>query len=168
MRIFVAAVCLLTLTSGAHAQQQERKLLDRLLKPDTSLQNGAQGKTFTPREAIVTKTSGTKSFFVRRRFREKEFAATRELRLNQLMTNNAALPPRSQSFVSKHVAASTKTFATSEFETRSLPGAEQKVPTSDYPDAKPFLARGKSQKALSAQDRPLTIDEVRELLNKNK
>ncbi len=31
-----------------------------------------------------------------------------------------------------------------------------------------FLVRGKSQKALSAQDRQLTIAEVRELLNKNK
>jgi hypothetical protein len=39
---------------------------------------------------------------------------------------------------------------------------------SDYPGTRPFLAHGKSQKALSAQDRALTIDEVRELLNKNK
>ena len=33
---------------------------------------------------------------------------------------------------------------------------------------RPFLGQGKSQKALSAQDRPLTIEQVRELLNKNK
>lgn len=32
----------------------------------------------------------------------------------------------------------------------------------------PFLDRGKSQKALSARDKPLTIEQVRELLNKNK
>ena len=33
---------------------------------------------------------------------------------------------------------------------------------------RPFLAEGKSQKWLHAQDHPLSIDEVRELLNKNK
>ncbi len=34
--------------------------------------------------------------------------------------------------------------------------------------SRPFLVRGKSQKALSQQDTPLTVEQVRELLNKNK
>jgi hypothetical protein len=38
----------------------------------------------------------------------------------------------------------------------------------EFSGTRPFLVRGKSQKALSAQDRPLSIDDVRELLNKNK
>ena len=38
----------------------------------------------------------------------------------------------------------------------------------DFPGTRPFLVQGKSQKALSQQDKPLTIDQVRELLNKNK
>jgi hypothetical protein len=33
---------------------------------------------------------------------------------------------------------------------------------------RPFLDQGKSQKALSRQNPPLTIEQVRELLNKNK
>jgi hypothetical protein len=44
----------------------------------------------------------------------------------------------------------------------------KKYATRDFAGNRPFLGQGKSQKALHAQDRPLTIDEVRELLNKNK
>jgi hypothetical protein len=44
----------------------------------------------------------------------------------------------------------------------------KKYATGDFAGNRPFLGQGKSQKALHAQDRPLTIDEVRELLNKNK
>ena len=44
----------------------------------------------------------------------------------------------------------------------------KKYATRDFAGNRPFLGQGKSQKALHAQERPLTIDEVRELLNKNK
>jgi hypothetical protein len=44
----------------------------------------------------------------------------------------------------------------------------KKYATRDFGGNRPFLGQGKSQKALHSQDRPLTIDEVRELLNKNK
>jgi hypothetical protein len=37
-----------------------------------------------------------------------------------------------------------------------------------FAGTRPFLGRGKSQKALSARDTPLTVEQVRELLNKNK
>jgi hypothetical protein len=40
--------------------------------------------------------------------------------------------------------------------------------TRDFAGNRPFLAQGKSQKSLHAHDQPLTIDEVRQLLNKNK
>jgi len=38
----------------------------------------------------------------------------------------------------------------------------------EYAGNRPFLDKGKSQKSLSAQNKPLTIEQVRELLNKNK
>jgi hypothetical protein len=38
----------------------------------------------------------------------------------------------------------------------------------EYPGVRPFLGKGKSQKALQAQNKPLTIEQVRELLNKSK
>jgi hypothetical protein len=37
-----------------------------------------------------------------------------------------------------------------------------------FANERPFLDRGKSQKSLDRQNPPLTIEQVRELLNKNK
>ena len=60
------------------------------------------------------------------------------------------------------------------FETKKARGvstnahSRKNTPLAISPVTGPFLGQGKSQKALHAQDRPLTIDEVRELLNKNK
>ena len=42
------------------------------------------------------------------------------------------------------------------------------TPVRDYAGTRTFLDKGKSQKILSAQSKPLTIEEVRELLNKSK
>jgi hypothetical protein len=42
------------------------------------------------------------------------------------------------------------------------------TPIRDYAGIRPFLDQGKSQKSLSAQNKQLTIEQVRELLNKSK
>jgi hypothetical protein len=46
--------------------------------------------------------------------------------------------------------------------------AAKKVKPGEYAEShRPFLAKGTRQGMLSQQDHPLTIDEVRELLNRN-
>ncbi len=52
--------------------------------------------------------------------------------------------------------------------TRDAPQADKKVATRTYAENRPFLDEGKSQKSLNRQNAPLTIEQVRELLNKNK
>ncbi len=56
----------------------------------------------------------------------------------------------------------------SNYATHQTIDARKTVATSNYSDTRPFLVHGKSEKSLSAPNRPMTIDEVRELLNKNK
>ena len=51
---------------------------------------------------------------------------------------------------------------------RVAPESTATVTVREFPGTRPFLVRGKSQKALQAHNRPLTIEEVRELLNKSK
>ena len=51
---------------------------------------------------------------------------------------------------------------------RVAPESGRSVAVGSFAGNRPFLGRGKSQKALSARDTPLTIEQVRELLNKNK
>ena len=70
--LLVSAVLSATIIT-AHAQQQEQKLLDRLLKPEMSLENSAQGKQFTAGGATIGKQARTKSFYVRYRRAEKQF-----------------------------------------------------------------------------------------------
>ena len=51
---------------------------------------------------------------------------------------------------------------------RDAPQAGKKIASRAYAGTRPFLDEGKSQKSLNQQNAPLTIDQVRELLNKNK
>jgi hypothetical protein len=51
---------------------------------------------------------------------------------------------------------------------RAASNGDKKVNGREFAENRPFLGKGKSQKALNQHDTPLTIDQVRELLNKNK
>ena len=164
-------LCLgLLVTGTVHGQIQEKKLLDRLLKPDTSLQNNLQDKRFVAAGATLEKKARTKTFYVRARRPEKQFGGTRNVSTRTFPTESsrhhrteANLETRS-SVQNMEVAYSTSSYGGA----RSAREATKRVESTTYPGSRPFLARGKSQKSLSGQNPPLTIDQVRELLNKNK
>ncbi|HEY0369700.1 MAG TPA: hypothetical protein VGC85_08900, partial [Chthoniobacterales bacterium] len=154
---------------AAHAQQQERKLLDRLLKPDMSLQNDAQGKQFQASGNILTNSVPTKRFWFFHRSAERQFATNKQVTATSYATNSARVAKQQADTSTR--TTSTKVdqpYSTTAFVTRDAPGTGKSVATAQDGEAKPFLGRGKSQKSLDTPQRPLTIDEVRELLNKNK
>jgi hypothetical protein len=164
MRRSLLVLAFLALATAGHAQEQERKLVDRLLSPNTKLANSDQNKKFTGGSEAPTRSAATKFFYVSEKNLSKTFvadrsAATSSFRTRTYSTQAATVPtlPPTRSYQTKQArdispsASSTKKYAT-----RAFAGN------------RPFLGQGKSQKALHAQDRPLTIDEVRELLNKNK
>ncbi len=162
---------LLALAGIAHAQEQEKKLLDRLLKPDMTLQNDVQNKQFTGAGGeTITKKAPTKSFFVAPRKAEKGFWNTRQVSTKEFGTENsrdahkmADLSTRSQ------IAKANTPYATAMYgDVRTARDTTKKVPVSGYADTRPFLEKGKSQKSLNAPQKPMSIDDVRELLNKNK
>ncbi len=162
---------LMIFTSAARAQEQENKLVDRLLRPDTSLSNSAQNKKFT----AVEGTSIDKKFVAREFYSGKPKPAR---------TFGDA-----KSFLSKifgtgkyghaDATANAKTnaepaYANAKFQTqksslaRSSSFAGKSAKTREYADNRPFLGEGTRQKQLSQQEHPMTIDEVRELLNKSR
>lgn len=165
VRIVVFTLAFLTFTTAGNAQEQERKLVDRLLSPDTRLSNSAQNKKFNGgADAASARSFSTKEFYVSEKKLTKSFVADRQTSTSTFstghyQTKSATLPaaPPTKSFPSKNArevspnSHPTKTYA-----------------TRDFAGNRPFLEQGKSQKALHQQDHPLTIDEVRELLNKNK
>ena len=160
---FIVALCL-PLCGTARAQEQERKLVDRLLEPNTTLQNSQQNKQFAGAGAVTAKSASTRAFYVSNKELAKTFGDTRQFASKpyssrQFATKDATLPP----------AHPARTFATGE--ARGVSAARdgsRRYETRQYAGNRPFLEQGKSQKALHAQDHPLSIDDVRELLNKNK
>jgi hypothetical protein len=170
-RSFLIAILLAIFICCARGQEQERKLIDRLLKPDMALQNDAQNKKFAgDGSASINKRASVGSFYVHQQTRFKNLSKTRDFATSR--------------FYSKTYHAGRRTYDTSSQQTmpnsqfahgnqkasgvRNAPQSGKKVASRAYPGNRPFLDEGKSQKSLNQQNAPLTIDQVRELLNKNK
>jgi hypothetical protein len=145
--------------------------MDRLLKPDMALQNDAQNKKFTGDDsASINKRVSVGSFYVHPQTRSKSFSETPDFATSRFY---------SQSYHGGHSAykiSSQPTIANSQFAhanqtptgVRNASQSNKKVASSAFSGTRPFLDQGKSQKSLNQKNAPLTIDQVRELLNKNK
>jgi len=151
-------------------QNQDAKLIDRLLKPNLALVNPAQNQKFDASGIFATQSAPLKNYYAQESSLTKSFPRVRTFAARKFATGhfqrgeNAArvpLEPRS-------LEVSASPVATSSYDGRIAREDGRNIPVVSFPDKRKFLAQGKSQKALSAQDRPLTIEQVRELLNKNK
>ncbi len=172
MRFGIGFAILLCIGATAvSAQEQEGKLMDRLLKPDMSLQNGAQTKQFVATGAATTKTAPTKTFQFSQRWRSKKFSGVREIQPVEFQTTTSRYQRRAANLRTRNELTEARTsYAAGAYsDVRSAADAQKAVATSESNDSRrPFLVQGKSQKSLSAKDQPLTLEQVRELLNKNK
>jgi hypothetical protein len=151
------------------AQDQESKLVDRLLRPDTTLQNSAQNKRFVAATVAQDRQAHVGKFYWQEKTNAKTFSGTREFSSRQFRSQSFRSTKDPASLIPKTVHKSNLAFGTTTASgLRSVAGGDKKAGASDFAGSRPFLGKGKSQKALSQQNRPMTIDEVRELLNKNK
>jgi hypothetical protein len=134
------------------------------------LHNSAQNKKIVADGTSINKRASVGTFYVQQKPNQKNFAATGDFATQQFS---------SQPFHSKRSIfhfSSRRTLMTSQSSyanqsARAVPDAPpstKKVSTQQYTDNRPFLDEGKSQKSLNRQNTPLTIEQVRELLNKNK
>ncbi len=162
--LVLAALCCV------RGQDQEHKLVDRLLKPDMTLQNDAQHKKFVSDGASMNKRATVGTFYVQKKSNQKSFSGTGQFSTQEF---------NSQSFHSKHgafnvpsqQATGNSRSAYANQSARGVRDASQsgkKAPVRAYAENRPFLDEGKSQKSLNKHNEPLTIEQVRELLNKNK
>jgi hypothetical protein len=152
----------------ARGQDQEGKLVDRLLRPNTELKNSAQNKKFIADRRSVDKKASVRDFHVKGQSNSKEFADTRDFSSWEFNARAFRQGQRKANATSRNQIGNSqrKYSAEKTVELRSTFDAERKGPDRKYPGNRPFLDKGKSQKALSQHDTPLTIDQVRELLNK--
>ena len=169
-RSFAVFIVLAILICCACGQDQERRLIDRLLKPDMALQNDAQNKKFTVDDsASINKRVSVGLFYIQHQTASKNFFGTRDFATSRFY---------SQAYHSgrgAYEASSQQTMANSQFAhanhtasgVRDAPQSGKKVASRAYAGNRPFLDEGESQKSLNQKNAPLTIDQVRELLNKN-
>jgi hypothetical protein len=166
--MIVATGMIWFVVSTALAQKQERRLIDRLLKPDMERANPAQNKKFSDqRSGSFDKPVRTPTFYSAQKTVAKTFAGDRSLTPRQFAARHfragdsaAYISSRSQPPKSDTIIATASTGI--------APESNVSTPVREYADNRPFLGKGKSQKPLHAQDKPLTIEQVRELLNKSK
>jgi hypothetical protein len=168
--MIVAFLLLLAGISATPAQDQERKLIDRLLKPNMSLVNSAQNKQFGAPDISITKSAPSRSFHTRDTFLVRPFVAEGAFSPGQFAARHfrARDTPANISTRSQLTKTNTVYVASGVYGTRVAPESDRSLTTTPFAGSRPFLGRGKSQKALSARDTPLTISQVRELLNKTK
>jgi len=169
-KLLVIPVLFLAGVSGLRAQDQERKLVDRLLRPDTTLQSSEQKKKFVADGTSINKKASVGTFYVEKKPNFKKFSkkgefSTRQFDSRSFHGNRRAFENSSQQTVgNSRMAYPTQTARGP----RDAPQSDKKVASRAYAENRPFLDQGKSQKSLNRQNAPLTIDQVRELLNKNK
>lgn len=169
VRMFPPLLVLLLLSSLVQAQEQEQKLIDRLLRPNINLRNSAQDKKFATASLAQGRQLEAKKFARQEKANVKTFTGTREFPSRQVHSRSfngtkAAAGLDAKRVWESDLAFRTRTAANLQIATDS----DKKAATREFADSHPFRGQGKSQKALSQQDRPLTIEQVRELLNKNK
>ena len=145
--------------------------MDRLLKPDMGLKNDAQNKKFIgDRTSSMNKHATVETFYVEKKSNSKSFLA-----IGQFFAKHFNSHPfhsgRSAFNTSSQRATGNSRAAYANLTARGVRDAAQsgkKVASRTYAENRPFLDEGKSQKSLNQQNAPLTIEQVRELLNKNK
>jgi hypothetical protein len=166
----LAAFCTAFLcVTSLHAQHQESSLVDRLLRPNMELQNNAQNKKFRASAAVFERRGSVGTFYLQPTRSEKSFADARDYSTTDYSARafnsgtRTIISPQNQN---ANTLASVKTSAVRDI--HATRDAQQGIPTRNYAEQGQFKERGKSQKSLDRQNPPLTIDQVRELLNKNK
>ncbi len=168
--ILLLAFCLLDPRPG-RAQDQEPRLVNRLLRPDTTLQNSAQGKQFLAdgSGSLIDKKATTRVFYAGRKPILKETS-----NLKKFSTEQAATATYRESDTQASIPDGTGLSKKASLATRNSLGlktstsSNKKVAVTTFAENRAFLAKGKSQKALDQQKAPMTVEQVRELLNKNK
>ena len=133
------------------------------------LQNSAQGKKFPANSAGTERRGTVGTFLLQPNRTEKSFADTHTLTTTEYRARLSNVSPRtitSKQARSTKIQASLETSSVSEV--REAPNTHQAISSTDYAAQRRFVEQGKSQKSLGRQNPPLTIEQVRELLNKNK
>jgi hypothetical protein len=164
----VALALLLCSASALSAQEQEGKLMNRLLRPSMTLGNSSQNKKFMADKTSVNREARVSTFYLQKKADPASYSSTRQFdtgeyssRTYQVTNGTSLMAARSTSPMHSYETPSARASV-------ELRDSHNTVSASGFAGNRPFLDKGKSQKALDRKNKPMTIDDIRELLNKNK
>ena len=154
---------------ASQAQHQEPSLVDRLLRPNLELQNTAQGKKFGANSAMIERRGTVGTFFLHPNRKEKSFVDVRVLTAPKYSSRSFHEDAGvANSLQDRNVSTPANMSTSSIRGIRDTYDAHNATVSRSFGDQRPFREQGKSQKSLDRQNPPMTIEQVRELLNKNK
>jgi hypothetical protein len=187
-RLLPALLLFLLTLASARAQQQERKLIDRIMKPDQTLEYDVRQSSFSsshtisPPTAHVEKTFSYDQHVLAKPFDAKTFSGAKTAWFGNFhfATNEARtkgkfeIPNATKKADTKTVPVSAARESSKTMDTHAFAAG-----------SKSYFSRGRSQDRFdkegpaatastarplgySGELKPLTIDDIRELLNKNK
>jgi len=157
------------------AQEQERKLLDRIQRPNTELTNPMQGKSFLGGGGVEMKEAavGRGTFAGVKSAPMKEFAGTRSfLGIKNPWFGNRVFETKSASLTGGGgLGKLDAAYPVRDAATREFSSSEKKANLkSEEIPVRPFLVTGEAQGAFEQLSekihKEMTIDDIRELLNK--
>lgn len=170
-----ALIAVLAWPATLGAQEQERKLLDRIQRPNTELTNPMQGKSFLGGGGVEMKEAavGRGAFAGVKSAPMKEFAGTRSfLGIKNPWFGNRVFETKSASLTGGGgLGKLDAAYPVRDALTREFPGSEKKVKlNSEGIPLRPFLVSGEAQASFEQLTekvhKEMTIDDIRELLNK--
>jgi hypothetical protein len=164
---------LILLCAAAEAQEQERKLIDRVLKPNMALGNAAQNKTFGGAKSFSTGTNAyVKDFYFTEKFSAKSHATSPFRDSRNFWQGDFTFATSDANTKGRfEIPNASKAVDTKTMEVKDARESSKNYATRTYADTGDFRVRGKAQGALDAENAakpPMTVEQVRELLNKNK
>jgi len=168
-KVFTPLLVLLVAFSFARAQDQESKLVERLLRPDMTLQNTTQNKKFIADGASINKKATVGTFYFQQKSNSRSFSNTHEFSARQFNSRSFQRARAASGISSQQpIGNSQPSYSSRIARVRDAHDADKAATSRPFAGNHLFLGQGKSQKALNRKNAPLTIEQVRELLNKNK
>ena len=171
VRWILPIATLFAFVSTAVGQRQDDKLIERLLRPNVSTVNPAQTKQFRTKGSEAEKELSVKNIIlsdntvVTPAFESSRTLSPREFAVRHFRTGSSSTDQNKQF---RETESATVEIFSSASASRVAAENDHHVMTDSFRGTRSFAIEGKSQKALHGYDRPLTIEQVRELLNKNK
>ena len=132
------------------------------------LQNKAQGKKFGANSAAVEHKGSVGTFVLQPNRAEKSFVNSPTLTATAYPSRSVSTGRTISSIQNRSANIPGPVGSSSVRDIHSANALREASNSRMFADQHQFREQGKSQKSLDRQNPPLTIDQVRELLNKNK